>query len=527
MPPVVAWTNVDDGDDFDDQTMVDPRAPAHTPVPFQPASFPTTPLQQKAIQRSGSIGEEAPHSQHYPQYQQPDFSHQPLGHYHQQHQHEQLFAPAAPPQSQAFREEESFRERSGYFTPDPLSRDLASLSIERDAEPGRSGRLKWIAIVAALGGAAATVFLFVIPYVTSKVFKAKVAVTEISMVSPAQGEARFTSSGYVVPVVASTISTKVAGRITVVKVRQGDVVKPGDILLELDSAEAEAALDAARAKVAAARAAAQTARVKIGEGRNQAKLAHRMAREGIGARSESVDAAARVQSLKAAARAASAEAGAIDQEVATRQADLANYTLVSPVGGTIVNKPPEIGEIIGPVFGGVASQVGGIEIADLSRLQVETDVPEARLHLVKIGSPCEVTLDAFPSERHRCRVKEIVPRVNRAKATVPVRVEFIDLVENALPEMAARVTFLAKELDAAAAKEAPKKVVPRSAVVERDGAKVVFAVENDRVRMMPVELGAELADGWVVVRGPDSGTKVVANPPAGMESGQQVQERGE
>ncbi len=409
---------------------------------------------------------------------------------------------------------------------DQLSQDLASLRIDRDASAPRGRGLKWLVIVALLAAVAAGVYLFVVPYVTSKVFKTEVAMTEVALVSPAQAQIHFTSTGSVVPQTISSVSAKVGGRVAEGRVRQGDVVTAGDVLLVHDSIDQESALRAARARVAAAQAAAQTARAQVVEAENQARLATDMAEQGVGAKSAAVDAQARVASLEAAVKAADAQARAVSQEAAALQTDLKNYTLLAPIGGSVLTKPPELGEIVGPTFGGVASALGGIEIADFDSLVVESDVAEARLHMVEVGAPCEVILDAFPSERHGCKVKEILPRVNRAKATVPVKVSFTEKVPRALPDMSARVSFLTRELDAAARKEPPKKVVPRAAVVDRDGAKVVFTVQDDRVRMVPVTLGPELGDGWVLERGPDPGTKLVASPPADLADGQKIKERG-
>jgi RND family efflux transporter MFP subunit len=174
---------------------------------------------------------------------------------------------------------------------------------------------------------------------------------------------------------------------------------------------------------------------------------------------------------------------------------------------------------------GVAAQVGGIEIADFSTLAVETDVPEGRLGLVQPGAPVEIILDAFPDRRYRGEVYEIVPRVNRAKATVVVKVKFVDDNTGALPDMSARVSFLSGKLDEKAVKEPPKLIVPASAVVDRAGAKVVFVVEDGRLRMIPVELGPAFGDGFVVKRGPDAGTRVVVQPAPELSDGQQVKER--
>jgi multidrug efflux pump subunit AcrA (membrane-fusion protein) len=122
-------------------------------------------------------------------------------------------------------------------------------------------------------------------------------------------------------------------------------------------------------------------------------------------------------------------------------------------------------------------------------------------------------------------VKEITPKVDRAKATVMVRVEFVDDMAGVLPEMSARVSFLSAELDLDAVKEPPKKIVPESAVTERAGGKVVFVIEGDQVRMMPVKLGASFAGGFEVIQGPRAGTRLVKSPPATLADGQRVKEK--
>src|SRR5258706_15637224 len=83
-----------------------------------------------------------------------------------------------------------------------------------------------------------------------------------------------------------------------------------------------------------------------------------------------------------------------------------------------------------------------VELADFDSFLVETDVPESRLAKVRIGSPCEIVLDAYPARRFRGEVAEIGTRVNRAKATVMIKSKFIDPPDVALPDMAARVNVL-------------------------------------------------------------------------------------
>ncbi len=86
--------------------------------------------------------------------------------------------------------------------------------------------------------------------------------------------------------------------------------------------------------------------------------------------------------------------------------------------------------------------------------------------------------------------------MNRAKASVIVKVGFVDTKEGVLPDMAARVSFLEKEASAESMKEPPKLVVPAGAVTDRGGAKVVFVVDQGKVRMVQVALGAPVGAGF-------------------------------
>ncbi|HEU5059730.1 MAG TPA: hypothetical protein VFU21_24530, partial [Kofleriaceae bacterium] len=80
---------------------------------------------------------------------------------------------------------------------DRLSSDLASLRIDRDAAPPRGARMRVLVIVGLVAAAVALGAFLLVPYVKSKVFKTEISVTEISLLSPAQSQVLFTSTGYV------------------------------------------------------------------------------------------------------------------------------------------------------------------------------------------------------------------------------------------------------------------------------------------------------------------------------------------
>ena len=409
---------------------------------------------------------------------------------------------------------------------DQLSSDLASLKIDRSApRPRGKSPLGGILLAVALLGAAGAGYQYGWPALSAAMFKTEVETTEVITVSPAQASVELTSTGYVVAQAVSAVACKVAGKVKAQHVRQGAKVKKGDVLLEIDPTDQNASIASAASQAAAARARIMTAKAGVAEIEMQLKRAQALAEQGIGPKSAAEDLNARVTSLQEQVKASEAEAKAADALVSALRVNLGNFTVVAPISGTVVNKPPEVGEFVGPQPAGVAIDMGGVQIADFTTLQVEVDVPENRLSQVKMGGPAEIVLDAFPSKRFRGKAVEITPKVNRTKATLTIKVAFVDDNDGVLPDMAARVSFLAGELDKEAMKAPPKTVVPSSAVVELNGAKVVYRLEGGVVRVNPVTLGPAFGTGFEVQSGIASGTRIVNNPPPGLADGQKIKER--
>jgi hypothetical protein len=112
-----------------------------------------------------------------------------------------------------------------------------------------------------------------------------------------------------------------------------------------------------------------------------------------------------------------------------------------------------------------------------------------------------------------------VPTVDRAKATVLVKIRFVDRDERVLPDMSAKVAFLEREVPAGDRK--PVTAVPKQAVVERDGASYVFVLKDGKAVRTKVDVGRALGD-VVQVNGVAAGEKVVLRPLDKLADGARV-----
>jgi hypothetical protein len=103
----------------------------------------------------------------------------------------------------------------------------------------------------------------------------------------------------------------------------------------------------------------------------------------------------------------------------------------------------------------------------------------------------------------------VVPTVDRSKATVTVKVRFIDKDPRVLPEMSAKVAFLSQPVPAEERK--PLIAVPAAAVVKRENGVVVYVVRDGAAVQVPVQVGATIGD-LVQVSGIAVGDRVVVKP---------------
>lgn len=404
---------------------------------------------------------------------------------------------------------------------DQLSADLQSLRINRaegSSKGSGGGRIVTVLCVLGLlagGGLAAKKYL--LPMAGASMFKQEVAMCEVATIYPQQGQVDLTTTGYVVPQSIAKVGAKVVGRVTKANVQEWQEVKADQILFVLDATDQKAAIMSAQARVLAARARAQAARARTQEARLQFDRETKLAEAGAVSKAGAEDLGARVNALNEQARAGEVEASALQAEVGSLQANLNNLVVKSPMDGVASTKPVQVGDVVRP------DQIL-VEISDMRSLVVEADVAEARLALVKVGRPAEIVLDAYPNQRHRGQVVEVSPILDRAKATAKVKVKFVDKVEAARGQMGVRVSFLAEEQTQEQMKEAPKKVIPAAAVVERNGAKVAYVVNNDKVRIANLTLGPKVGNGYELLDDLPSGTKLVKDPSPNLQDGQPVKE---
>ncbi len=333
------------------------------------------------------------------------------------------------------------------------------------------------------------------------------------------GNAVLQATGYVTARRAATVSTQITGTLTEVLFEEGDKIQKGQVLARLEDHALRAALDMARANVKSAQANVEATRAQLAQSQSDLRRQDELAASGMSTKQAAEQARTAVTANTALLEARRREADAAAAQAAQAQVNF-DYTVVkAPFSGVITAKAAQVGEIVSPLSaGGGFTRTGVGTIVDMDSLEVDVDVNEAYIGQVKADMPAEAVLDAYPDWRIPAHVIAVVPAADRGKATVKVRVALEKKDQRVVPDMGVRVSFLAAKNDAQAAPP-PGVLVPRSAVVTRDGAEVVFVVVGQNAAARKVKQGTPVGDQAVVLEGLKAGEPIVLDPPEQLRDG--------
>lgn len=375
--------------------------------------------------------------------------------------------------------------------------DLSSLKIDRSAQyVGSSRRSRtarkiviWLFVLAVTAAG----FFFLKDWLNPGV---EVQLATASLTSPAQANAVLTASGYVVARRKAAVASKGTGTLVFLGVEEGDKVKKGQVIARLDDSDVRATLQRSRENL-------RMAESDLNDAKLSAERLKILLKEGMVAQAEYDTAEARYKRVVASIEAA---------RFAVREAEVAveNMRIVAPFDGTVLKKNADVGEIVAPLAGAASSKAAVVTIADMSSLEVEADVSEANITRVSPEQNCEIALDAYPQQRYPGRVDKIVPTADRAKATVLVKIKFKSYDERVLPEMGAKITFLAPGTSDATTSSQAVLAVPAAAVANHDGRHVVFQIKDDRALAVPVTIGQRLGGLIEIKDGLKEGDMVIA-----------------
>jgi HlyD family secretion protein len=397
--------------------------------------------------------------------------------------------------------------------------DISKLKIERGAKaqvPGqRSKRRRWIRI------AAVVVAVGIGGKVAMGQFAGKPSVETVAVAQsyPSQSYTLLNATGYVVAQRKAALSSKATGRLEWLGVLEGSKVKKDEVVARLENRDVGASLGQAQANVKVAQANLEQGQAELQDAQANFKRTAELLNQKFITASAYDTAQARLNKAKANIAGYNAAIAAARATAQAAQVALDQTVIRAPFDGVILTKNANVGDNITPFSSAADSKGAVVTIADMDTLEVEADVSESNLSKIRVDQPTEILLDAFPELRLAGTVSRMVPTVDRSKATLLVKVRFIDRDPRVLPDMSAKVAFLSKAVPPED-KQAVTAVQP-AAIVQCDGKAVVFVLDGDKVRQVAVTQGRKIGE-LVEVKGVKPGDKVVMAPDAKLHDGAAV-----
>jgi multidrug efflux pump subunit AcrA (membrane-fusion protein) len=362
----------------------------------------------------------------------------------------------------------------------------------------------------------------------------KNAQTEV--VKPASVDDFYEAVGTVRAKTTTTLSSKVIGSVISMRVREGDRVRAGQLLAEIDSRDARVQTDKAQAGLREAQTsvdeveknirAAESAKVAAEANRNLAAATFKryqalLERKSVSqqefdevqarykvAEAEVERAERMLQSMQARRNQVTARIDQAKADVAGAQVYAGYSRITAPINGIVTMKQADVGTLAAP-------GAPLLTIEDSNSFRLEAAVEESRIRDVRLNQPVTVLIDALGGEELSGRVVEIVPSTDPASRSYTVRIELParPLLRSGL---FGRARFTAGE----------RKVmtIPQKAIVQRGQLTGVYVIDSSGIaRLRLITIGKAAGERIEVLSGLSDGDRVVTDAGSGVSDGSKVQ----
>jgi HlyD family secretion protein len=361
-----------------------------------------------------------------------------------------------------------------------------------------------------------------------------------------------TAAGHVQAHETVKVSSNISGDLLSLPVKEGQQVKKGQMLGQIDRRLQEAQVAQFRAGVANARASIDQISASISQDRNELRRTDSLVRQNLASESE-LDKAQTLLKVDEGRLAAQKELVAQNQgQLETALYNLSRATLTAPIDGTILEIQHKVGERI---RGSDLSEDVVMLMGGLSEMEVKAEVGEHEVVGIHEGDEASIEIDAIPDKQFKGYVSGLVknaqiknPGTDAEVTTFFVRIAFSEVPENGLPGMSAAVSIATATHDRVVtvpiqsvtsreAKKKEQKLGPRegtlaagdksapppaatngdqppttAATGKPKPVKVVFVVKDGKAEMREVHIGIASRTDIEILDGINEGEQVVEGP---------------
>ena len=302
------------------------------------------------------------------------------------------------------------------------------------------------------------------------------------------------------------ISPSISGQIISLPVKEGDVVKPGQVLMELWNDNQRAQLELAISEAKATDATAKQVCIRAEVSRREANRLQKLKKQNLASEGDVDKADGDARAQLASCNAAKATKDVSQAKILVAQAALDRTRLTAPFAGIVAEVNGEVGEVVTPSPVGIPTPPA-IDLMDISCLYVSAPIDEVDAPRIRIGMPANISLDAMSDQIFAGKVRRIAPyvlEVEKQARTVDVEVDFIcqQDCQNMLPGYSAVIEVILESKD---------KIlrIPTEAILE--GNKVITFTADDLLSQREIETGLSNWAWTEVLKGLKTGEDIVVS----------------
>jgi HlyD family secretion protein len=369
--------------------------------------------------------------------------------------------------------------------------------------------IRWLILVLLIGAVAGIIWYFTRPDPVEVVLKS----VDRGMVERTVANTR---AGTVKACRRAKLSPSIGGQIAKLTIREGDLVKKGDLLLEIWNKDLMAEVKLVASEAKAARARARAACLKADVAQREADRLVKLRDKGAASEEKTDKAVTEAKALRADCDAAKATTLMSEARVGVVRANLDRTRLIAPFDGVVAEINGELSEYVTPSPIGIATPPV-VDLIDNTCFYVTAPIDEVDVSNITPGMDARISLDAFGEDRFTGTVSRIAPYVmDREKQARTVDVEVKFTVAKDINQMLAGYSA-----DVEIVLEVRKETVriPTEAVLEGDRV-FVFLPEKKVIKERSFKSGISNWYYTEVISGLTPGEQVVVNVDrSGIEDG--------
>ena len=319
----------------------------------------------------------------------------------------------------------------------------------------------------------------------------------------------FDSSSTTTAFKVATITPKVSANIVKFMVQEGDRVKTGQALAQLDKTDYMVGKKAAEAQVQAAEAQVMQAEAAFEKMSSDYERYKKLKKQGSISESDYESVESGYKQTEAGLAAAKAQVEMAKSSLNNYNNQLAYTTIKAPFDGYISMKRGEIGEMASPAM-------PMFEIVQTDKLKVNLYISELEIYGVTKDSTAEITFDAYPDRKETAKVNYINSKVDSATSSVKVEFVFDNKEHLYKPGMTVRAKITLPERE--------HLVVPRNSIFTRDNevGTVYYKTDDNKVYSKDVTMGGSVEGFSIIRNGLDGNEEIVVGGGRQLEEGQSV-----